>query len=319
MLSSTAFGTRLKSFVGGLLGLELLFVLLWNSGFIGAEYGLPFTGPWTLLLWRYAALTGLLAIWLVVSRRCFWPGGRAVGHTAVVGVLAHGAWLGCVLVAIDMAVPVGIIALVTALQPLLTGAFSGLVVGERTGLRQWLGLILGFCGVAIAVGARLTLDTETPALGYLLPFGSVMAITAASLLQRRWARHGERTALPLDTTLFFQSAATALAMLLPAWWLEGFATRWTTPFVATMAWLVVAVSLGAYWTMWQLLARQDATRVASLFYLSPPVTMLMAWIAFGDTVTPTDLLGLAVAGVGVWLVYRRGAPQAAVPPKPAPP
>jgi len=45
--------------------------------------------------------------------------------------------------------------------------------------------------------------------------------------------------------------------------------------------------------------------VASLFYLSPPVTMLMAWIAFGDTVNATDLLGLAVAGVGVWLVYSR--------------
>ncbi|MEX0652689.1 MAG: DMT family transporter [Phycisphaeraceae bacterium] len=310
---------RLKSVAGGLLGLELLFVLLWNSGFIGAEYGLPFTGPWTLLLWRYAALSGLLGLWLVATGRWAWPGRRAVGHTAVVGVLAHGVWLGCVLVAIDMAVPVGIIALVTALQPLLTGAFSGLVVGERTGMRQWFGLILGFCGVAIAVGARLSLDAETPTLGYLLPFGSVMGITAASLLQRRWTRRGTGAALPLDTTLFFQSVATALAMLLPAWWVERFATHWTMPFVATMAWLVVAVSLGAYWTMWQLLAKQEATRVASLFYLSPPVTMLMAWIAFGDKVTSTDLLGLAVAGVGVWLVYRRRAPQSPVPPEPTTP
>ena len=301
---------RLKGIIGGLVGLELVFVLLWNSGFIGAEYGLPFTGPWTLLLWRYAALSGLLGLWLAVTGRWAWPGYRAAGHTAVVGVLAHGVWLGCVLVAIDMAVPVGIIALVTALQPLLTGAFSGLVVGERTAARQWAGLVLGFCGVAIAVGARLSVDTDTSALGYLLPFGSVMGITAASLLQRRWARRGTRVALPLDTTLFYQSLATAAAMLLPAWWAEGFATRWAPPFVATMAWLVVAVSLGAYWAMWRLLARQEATRVASLFYLSPPVTMLMAWIAFGDELILTDVMGLAVAGVGVWLVYRRGGPTA---------
>lgn len=312
MLTSNERWTRLKSVVGGLLGLELAFVLLWNSGFIGAEYGLPYTGPWTLLLWRYAALSGLLGLWLVASGRWTWPGRRAVGHTAVVGVLAHGVWLACVLLAIDMAVPVGIIALVTALQPLLTGAFSGLVVNERTGVRQWLGLILGFCGVAIAVGARLTLDAETPALGYLLPFGSVIGITVASLLQRRWARHSARATLPLDSTLFFQSAATTVVMLVPAWWVEGFATRWTMPFVATMAWLVIAVSLGAYWTMWQLLARQEATRVASLFYLSPPVTMLMAWIAFGDTLIFTDVLGLVVAGVGVWLVYRRRAPRSTV-------
>lgn len=301
----------IKQLAGGVLGLELVFVLLWNSGFIGAEYGLPYTGPWTLLLWRYLALTGLLGLWLAVSGRWTWPGGRAAGHTAVVGVLAHAVWLGCVLVAIDLAVPVGIIALVTALQPLMTGAFSGLVAGERTGLRQWAGLILGFCGVAIAVGARLTLDAETPALGYLLPFGSVVGITTASLLQRRWARHGTRVALPLDTTLFVQSAATALAVLLPAWWAEGFETRWAPPFVAAMAWLVVAVSLGAYWTMWRLLARDEATRVASLFYLSPPVTMLMAWVAFGDRLIATDLVGLAVAGAGVWLVYaRRSSPTA---------
>ncbi len=296
---------RRKSLIGGVLGLELLFVLLWNSGFIGAEYGLPYTGPWTLLFWRYAALSGLLALGMLATGRWVWPDWSTVGRTALVGVLAHGVWLGCVLVAIDMDVPVGIIALVTALQPLLTGALSGLVVGERTHSRQWLGLILGFCGVAIAVGARLSLDEQTPAAGYLLPFGSVVGITVASLLQRRWNRRLARAPLPLDATLLIQSVATTLAMLLPAWWGEGFATRWTPPFIATMAWLILAVSLGAYWAMWRLLTRQQATRVASLFYLSPPVTMLMAWLAFGDTVTFTDLLGLVVAGLGVWLVYRR--------------
>ena len=301
----------MNTFIRRVIGLEVLFVLLWNSGFIGAEYGLPFTGPWTLLLWRYAALTGLLGLCLALSGRLGWPGRRAVGHTALVGVLAHGVWLSCVLVALDMNVPAGIIALVTALQPLLTGALSGVVLGERTEARQWLGLALGFCGVLIAVGARLSTDATTPALGYLIPFGSVVGITAASLLQRRWAQHGTREKLPLDTTLFYQSGATALALLVPAWWLEGFATKWTPPFIATMVWLVVAVSLGAYWTMWRLLVKQEATRVASLFYLSPPVTMVMAWIAFGDVLILTDILGLLVAGSGVLLVYRvRARPEA---------
>jgi len=304
---------RYAGAIAAVLGLELLFVLLWNSGFIGAEYGLPYTGPWTLLLWRYMALSALLGLWLLATRRFIWPGAGAAWRTALVGVLAHGVWLGCVLMAIDMAVPVGIIALVTSLQPLLTGSLSGLMTGERTGLRQWMGLVLGFCGVAIAVGARLTLDDQAPALGYLLPLGSVVGITVASLLQRRWAQQRVRTDLPLDATLFYQSLATTLAVLVPAWLAEGLATRWTAPFIATMAWLVLAVSLGAYWSMWRLLAQQQATRVASLFYLSPPVTMLMAWIAFGDKLIPTDLIGLAVAGAGVWLVYRRGTAPATGP------
>ncbi len=296
----------MKQLVSKLIGLELLFVLLWNSGFIGAEYGLPFAGPWTLLFWRYAALSTLLGLWLGLRGRLAWPGRSAAGHTALVGVLAHGAWLGCVLISLDMGVPAGIVALVTALQPLLTGALSGPVLGERTDAWQWLGLVLGFCGVVIAVGARLSGDAETPPLGYLIPFGSVIAITAASLLQRRRELKGVTTRLPDDTVLFYQCVATTLVMMMPAWSLEAFATDWAPPFIATMSWLVLMVSLGAYWSMWRLLARQDATRVASLFYLSPPVTMLMAWVAFGDQVIPSDVLGLAVAGVGVALVYRIG-------------
>jgi len=304
----------LKRTLATLLGLELLFVFLWNSGFIGAEYGLPYTRPWTLLFWRYLALSAALALWLAASRRFIWPGRRVAGRQALVGVLAHAAWLGCVLVAIDLAVPVGIIALVTALQPLLTGALSGPVVGEKTHPRQWAGLVTGFCGVAIAVGARLTLDDEAPALGYAMPLLSVLGITAASLMQRRWARQKIRAELPLDATLFYQSLGATLAVLPAAWLAEGFETRWSPPFIATMTWLIIAVSLGAYWSMWRLLEKQEATKVASLFYLSPPVTMLMAWIAFGDTLILTDLLGLAVAGVGVWLVYRRRPP----PPSPSP-
>ena len=296
----------MRHLLGPIFGLELVFVLLWNSGFIGAEYGLPYAGPWTLLFWRYVALALLLGGWLVIRQRLAWPGNRAVSHTALVGILAHGVWLGCVLVALDMGVPAGIVALVTALQPLLTGALAGPVLGEHSDLRQWLGLVLGFAGVVIAVGARLSGDAVTPALGYLIPFGSVVAITIASLMQRHWARAGTADPQPLDITLFYQSVATALALLPLAWLVEDFATDWTAPFLGTMAWLIVAVSLGAYWSMWRLLGRDEATRVASLFYLSPPVTMVMAWAAFGDGLIATDILGLVVAGLGVMLVYRVG-------------
>ncbi|MDZ7661081.1 DMT family transporter [Thiohalophilus sp.] len=296
----------MKHVLARLLGLELLFVLLWNSGFIGAEYGLPFSGPWSLLFWRYLILTALLGLWLWLRGRLIWPGLNSAAHTALVGVLAHAVWLGCVLVSLDMGVPAGIVALVTALQPLLTGALSGPVLGERTDRWQWLGLVLGFCGVVIAVGARLSQDSETSLWGYLIPFGSVVAITIASLLQRRRERDVRVSRLSDINVLFYQSAASALVLVLPAWLWESFYTEWTLPFIATMGWLVLVVSLGAYWSMWRLLVRHDATRVASLFYLSPPVTMLMAWAAFGDRLIMTDVIGLAIAGLGVMLVYRLG-------------
>lgn len=285
--------------------LAAAFVLLWNSGFIGAEYGLPYTGPMTLLFWRYLALTLLLGVYLALRDRFRWPGAKSVGHAALVGVLAHGVWLGCVLVALDRNVPAGVVALVVALQPLATSSFSGWATGERSSIAQWLGLLVGFGGVVIAVGARLRLGGEASLVGLLAPFGSVVAITVASLLERRASLRGGERQLPLDTALFYQSLATVLALALPAVLCEGLATEWTPTFMTTMAWLIVAVSLGAYALMWVLLARTDATRVASLFYLGPPVTAVMAWLALGDELLPTDWLGMGVVGAGVALVQLR--------------
>ncbi|MFC4350412.1 DMT family transporter [Fodinicurvata halophila] len=282
------------------LPLILAFVLLWNSGFIGAEYGLPYAQTFTLFFWRYAALTLLLLAVLWLRGRSLRLPPRQAAMVGVIGILAHGVWLSCVLLAIARGVPAGIVALIVALQPLTTGALSGVLTGEATSRIQWLGLLLGFAGVVVAVGARLQ-DGEVPLSGYLLPFGSVVAITLASLVRRRQVLAGET--LPLDLDLFWQSLATMLALAVPAVLLEGLETEWTLPLGATLAWLVLAVSLAAYGLMWILIERLDATRVASLFYFGPPVTMVMAWLAFGDLILPSDLLGFAVVLAGVALVH----------------
>ncbi|MBD3402848.1 EamA family transporter, partial [candidate division GN15 bacterium] len=178
--------------------LSVGFVLLWNSGFIGGEYGLDFTGPFTLLFWRYLALTSVIFIYLLVTRRLRWTGWPSAAPNMLVGVLAHGVWLGCVLLALDRAVPAGVVALVVALQPMATGAFSGLVTGERTPPLRWLGLIIGFAGVTIVVLSRMDFGSYRSVFGYLVPLGSVVAITAASLIQRRMEVTRAAAKLPLD-------------------------------------------------------------------------------------------------------------------------
>lgn len=277
------------------------FVLLWNSGFIGAEYGLPYTGPFTLLFWRYLALTLLVLAYLVMRGRFQWVGWEAAGVNMLIGVLAHGVWLACVLLALDHQVPAGIVAMVVALQPLATGALSGFITGERTHFLQWIGLGLGFAGVMLTVAFRIDFARYDSIFGYLIPLGSVMGITLATLIQRRIELKDAALTLPVDLTLFYQSFATTLACFFPAVWGEELSTRWTPEFMLTMVWLILAVSLGAYSLMWLLIKRLSATRVASLFYLGAPVTMFMAWIAFGDKVQVMDVVGLAIVFVGVTL------------------
>jgi drug/metabolite transporter (DMT)-like permease len=85
---------------------------------------------------------------------------------------------------------------------------------------------------------------------------------------------------------------------------------WTAEFVLALGWLVVVLSFGAIWLLYFLIRRQAAARVLSLFYLTPPVTALMAYVAFGERLEPLALVGMAVCVAGVFLVnWRITAPQ----------
>ncbi|HKL36550.1 MAG TPA: DMT family transporter [Salegentibacter sp.] len=280
------------------------FILLWNSGFIGAEYGLPYTGPFTLIFLRYLAVTGILAFYLLIRNRFKWFGWKVASLNMLIGLLAHGVWLTGVLLALDQKVPAGIVALIVSLQPLATGALSSYVTKEETNWYQWLGLILGFVGVVITVAYRINFNSSDSIIGYFIPLGSVMGITVATLIQRRMEINRDKEKLPIDQTLFYQSLATMLALALPAIFIEDLVAEWVPKFTLAMIWLILGVSLGAYILMWRLIERLDTTRVASLFYLGPPVTMFMAWLAFGDTIKMMDLVGMGVVLMGVIITSR---------------
>lgn len=281
------------------------FVLLWNSGFIGAEYSLPYTGPFSLIFWRYLAVFILLGLYLLARNRLRWVDTKTAAVNMLIGLLSHGVWLTCVLFALDNKVPAGIVALIVALQPLTTGALSGYVTNEKTNSRQWIGLIIGFIGVVITVAFRLDSKESGSVFGYLIPLVSVAAITIATLIQRRIEIQEKSVKLPMDLTLFYQSLGTLIAIAFPALLVENLATEWKPTFIYTLLWLIVAVSIGAYFLMWRLIEYLETTKVASLFYLGPPVTMLMGWMVFGDTVIMTDIIGMTVVLFGIILTQKK--------------
>jgi len=207
-------------------------------------------------------------------------------------------WLSCSLFAITEGVPAGIVALIVSLQPITTGAMEGLVTGQHTTKQQWLGLVIGFLGVALPIIFRLE-GNGASFVKYFIPLGSVVAITIASLYQRQRQYDKSIETVNLDVSLFYQAIGTMIVLAGPAFIFEGMKTEWTSEFIFTISWLTVAVSLGAYYMMWMLIERISATRVASLFYLGPPVTMGMAWILFRDQFETWDIVGLLIIVVGL--------------------
>jgi len=276
-----------------------LFVLLWSTGFIGGKLGLPHAEPLTFLLWRMA-LVAVMLLALSAWQQAPWPTSwRAVGHIAVAGLLVHGVYLGGVFGALKQGLPAGTVALIVGLQPLLTALVAGPLLGERIKGLQWLGFALGLAGVTAVVWEKLSLNIGGP-LGIGLSVAALLGISIGTLYQKRFCADMD---LRTGTTIQYAATGTVLAIAAP--FMETMQVDWTADFIFALVWLCLVLSVGAIFLLFALIRRGAASRVASLFYLVPPVTALMAWALFGEKLGPLALGGMAVTAVGVALVLRR--------------
>ncbi len=277
-----------------------IFVLLWASGFIGAKLGLSYVEPLTFLSLRMIAVVLLLGV-IIALTRPKWPDGRGILHSAATGLMVHGLYLGGVFVAIENGMSPGLAALVVSLQPVLTSTIANRWLGERVLVRQWLGLALGIGGVYLVLYEKTALG-GTGLLALLAATTALLGITVGTLYQKRFGG-----GMDWRPALCVQYAAAGLLFGLGALAFETRIVHWTAQLVFALAWLVFVLSLGAIWLLYFLIRRAAATRVVSLFYLTPPVTALMAWGLFDETLNPLALAGMAICVAGVFLVnWKRG-------------
>lgn len=302
MRSHLASDKKLSSL--GLTAMPGVFVLLWSTGFIGAKFGLPYAEPFTFLFIRFV-LTLLALIPLVGLMRIAWPSSlRLWGHIGISGLLVHGTYLGGVFYAIYLGMPAGLAALLVGLQPLLTAACAGPLLSERLSSRQWLGLLLGLIGISLVLGSKLDMGNslfEGFGVGALLSvIAALLGISLGTLYQKRYC-----TSMPLLSGAVIQYIAAGALLGVGALLFETREVQWSTTFVLTLGWLVLILSIAAILLLMALIKKGEASRVASLFYLVPPVTALQAWWLFDERLPLLGLAGMVVAIMGVIMVVRR--------------
>ncbi|MFN0183164.1 MAG: DMT family transporter [Aquabacterium sp.] len=283
-----------------LAAMPWVFVMIWSTGFIVARYGMPHAPPMTFLAWRYALSVVAFMVWLRLAQVPLPPRDQWA-HLAMGGLLLHAGYLGGVWAAVRLGAPAGAVALVVGLQPLLTALWLRVNEGLRPMPLQWLGLAAGFVGVALVVWRRLQGDGMTP-VNLALCALALVSITAGSLYQKRFVRPGDPRAANLI------QLAAAFVVTWPLALLETDQLHWHPQLIGAMAWSVLVLTLGGSSLLILLIQRGAATQVASLMYLVPPGTALMAWALFGEALTPTVVAGMALAAVGVALVMRPTPP-----------
>jgi drug/metabolite transporter (DMT)-like permease len=161
-------------------------------------------------------------------------------------------------------------------------------------------LCFGLIGLTLVVWRKLGVGEVTP-WSLALALFALLSITVGTLYQKRHV-------LPCDVrTANAIQLAAALGLSLPLALLEREALVWHHDLIVAMAWSVLVLTLGGSSLLYMLIQRGAATKVASLFYLVPPFTALLAWAMFGESFTGMMLVGMALTVVGVALVVRTPA------------
>ena len=284
-----------------------VFVLIWSTGFVVARYGMPHAPPLSFLAWRYALSVAAFAVWIAWAKPA-WPREPVQWlHLGATGALMHAGYLGGVWAAVKAGIPAGTVSLIVGLQPVLTALWVSLTLGaatreHRVGVRQWLGLGLGLAGLALVVGRKFGLGEVTP-LNLALSVLALASITAGTLYQKRFVAPCDvRTANTIQLLAAFVVTAP-LAVF------ETEPVVLHPELIGAMAWSVLALTLGGSSLLYLLIQRGAATRVASLMYLVPPCTALLAWWLFDEALGLPVLAGIALTAVGVALVVRAPVPR----------
>lgn len=279
-------------------------VVMWSSGFVGAELGIRAGGtPLQLLGWRFSILAALLLATCLVLRVDL-SDRRAWGRQAVLGLLSQAGFLFLVFEGVNRGVDGGTAALIASLQPLLVATVAGRILGERITPVMWTGMVLGLAGVAVVVSGDLGAGSA-PWWAYLLPAAGMLCLTSGTVLTQRL-----RPTESLLQSITMQMVVTAITLVGISLLVGQAAVPSEGEFWLAVAWLVLLSTLGGYALFVYVTRTRGATVASVLLYLTPPTTMVWVWLMFGVPVTLPAVAGMAISAVGVTMVLRSRAAAA---------
>ncbi|QPG06709.1 DMT family transporter [Salinimonas marina] len=208
----------------------------------------------------------------------------------MVGCLA----IGSAGAAIPSGWPATLVVLIAAPQLIATVALAGPALKQGVAKLPWLGLGVGFIGVAVSVAGNLE---KASALGFGLTLQSMLCLVAGTLLTKR-----VKFAPSLGSSMIIQSFTTAILFALLALYIDNtLLFPMEIGFWKAVMWFVLFSTLAAYGLYWGCLERIGAVNIACLIYLSPPVTTLCVRVMFGEAIATATIAGVVISVAGIML------------------
>ena len=272
-----------------------IFLVMWSTGYVAAKFGLGYIEPMTFLALRFACVVVIMVGLFLVLRPPLPRMPMEWVHLAIVGFLLQAMYFGMCYMSFTAGLSVGTLALILAMQPILTGLIAPRWAGETVSWRQWAGLILGLTGAVLVITARSEVAAPSP-IGFVFAALALIGITGGSLWEKRFGVSHH----PVTSNLvgFTAGLLGVLPFMLA---LESLQINWTWQLVVSLAYLIVASSLIAIGLLLAMIRAGEVSKVSALFFLVPPMAATVAWLVLGEVMPPAAWLGMAIAGIGVFL------------------
>ncbi|MDC1200519.1 DMT family transporter [Pelagibacteraceae bacterium] len=275
-----------------------IFIILWSSAFVTTKPIIDNSDPFAALAFRFFVVAFGFYIFSIYTKQKILTNSRNLLQSLFSGVLFHGVYLGGVFYSVSIGMPTGIAALIVTLQPILTNALAGKFLGEKVTFKQWIGVILGFIGAALVLG--FDIGSSLPVLGVIASFVALLAITTSTLWQKKISND-----LPLSVSNMYQAiGGCSLHILIILIFSEPY-INFTSTFLIAMSHQIFLVSFGAFTILMYLIKNNSASKTVSIFFLIPPTTAIMAWLFLNEKLNNLDLIGFAVATLGVYIATRK--------------
>ena len=275
-----------------------IFIILWSSAFVTTKPIIDNSDPFAALAFRFFVVAFGFFVFSIYKKQKILANHKNLLQSLLSGVLFHGVYLGGVFYSVSIGMPTGIAALIVTLQPILTNALAGKFLGEKVSIKQWIGVILGFIGAALVLG--FDIGASLPTLGVIASFIALLAITASTLWQKKISNN-----LPLSVSNMYQAIGGCLFHIIIIFIFTDLYINFTPTFLIAMSHQIFLVSFGAFTILMFLIKNNSASKTVSIFFLIPPTTAIMAWLFLNEKLDNLDLIGFAVATLGVYIATRK--------------
>ena len=281
----------------------LLHSVLSAGTYLFAKRALLELSPFEVALARFTLAAAIYSVLLL--RRPQRVARADLVRLTILGFIAIPVNQGFFLYGLSLTTP-GHAALLYAMTPVFVFVLALLRREERSSGWKSAGIATAFAGAAVVLVTRGQLSGEIEAsralLGDLLVLLAVVAWAVYAVWGKPYAeRYGvvtttgitivTGTLLYLPVGIFFSRAADFRALSGAGW--------------GSIAYLVVLTSVVSYLLYYWALAREDASRVAIWSNTQPVLTALLAWLVYGDPLTPAFAVGGLLVMAGVAMTQQR--------------